>query len=68
MILFRPTKDFGVEEEDKEEEMEAGEENFVIANFKAGEFLAAVYRRCCQHTDSHILMSFMKPASFKQWN
>ena len=58
-ILSRLTKDFGVEEEDgKEDEMEAGEENFVIAKFKAGEFLAAVHdkkysiREAVSNTDS----------------
>ena len=43
VILSRLTKHSGVEqEEDKEEEMEAGEENIVIVKYQVGEFLAAV--------------------------
>ena len=53
--------------------MEAREKNFVIADFKAGEFLAAVcdrksYIGDVSNTDSHVLMSYIKQTGFKQWN
>ena len=60
-----------LQEPDKEEEKEVDEEKFVIANFKAGEFLAAVCdrqsytREVVSSTDTHILRSIRKPNGFK---